>query len=151
MGERVGCKSCGNPAEQGGYEFPLCPPCRDLLSRRPLPGWIKGVSAVVVLVLLLAFTRFPASLKAGVAFEKGRRAEQAENYAVAVAEYQKVVDRFPGSPPALVRLGVAHYRAGDWHRALMTFEKLKGREISKSLAGEANQVMGEIISKSTQP
>jgi len=41
------------------------------------------VAAVVVLVLGLALIRFPASLEAGIAFERGRRAERAENFALA--------------------------------------------------------------------
>jgi hypothetical protein len=83
MEEEKVCKNCGGVPEEGGYPLALCTPCRDTLSQRPLPIWITGVAAVVVLVLGLALIRFPASLNAGIAFERGRRAERAGNFALA--------------------------------------------------------------------
>src|SRR5437870_13256144 len=88
MQETDVCKNCGRSPVERGYQVPLCPPCRTLLCKRPLPAWIYGVSVVVALALLFALARFPASVKAGIAFERGRRAERAGNYRSAMAEYR---------------------------------------------------------------
>jgi hypothetical protein len=144
MEETNGCKNCGGLPEDGGYELSLCAPCRDTLCRRPLPVWIWGVFGVVVLVLLAALARFPASVSAGVAFERGRRAEKAGHYALAVSEYQKVTGCFPDSTLALARLGIAQYRAGNTAEAVGVFRELGGRKTSERLAGEVNQVGSEL-------
>jgi hypothetical protein len=147
MEETNGCKNCGGPPEEGGYELRLCATCRDTLSQRPLPVWIWGVFGVVVLVLLAALARFPASVSAGVAFARGRRAEAAGDYPMAVSEYQKVADRFPDSTLALARLGIAHYRAGHVAEAVRALRALGGRETSKKLAREVNEVGGELVGR----
>jgi hypothetical protein len=144
MEETNGCKNCGGLPEDGGYEFRLCAPCRDTLCQRPLPVWIWGVFGVVVLVLLAALVRFPASVSAGVAFERGRRAEKAGDYSMAVSEYQKVAASFPDSTLALARLGISQYRAGNTVGAIGVFRELGGRKTSEKLAHEVNLVGSEL-------
>ena len=141
------CKNCGNTALESGYELPLCSNCRDTLSRRPLPTWIKLTSAGVAFVLLFAFAKFPVALKAGIALERGRRAEGAKNYSTAVNEYEKVAHRYPGSTLAVARLGIVYYRGGRLPEALATLNRLAGRQTSKELAGEVNSVIREMEAK----
>src|SRR5262249_61878610 len=95
----------------------------------------------------LALVRFPASLRAGIAFERGRRAEAARNYPLAATEYQIVADQFPDSTLALGRLGICDYRAGRLDQSFSIFHRLGGRETSPELAGEINQIAGEVQSR----
>jgi hypothetical protein len=87
----------------------------------------------------VAFVRFPAVLQAGVAYERGQRAERASRYPTAEAEYRKVVQRYPDSTHALARLAVAACRAGDVLTALTTMQKLDGRKADKDTIEELSQ------------
>jgi hypothetical protein len=144
MTEAEGCKNCGKPAEPGGYRLPLCASCRDVFARRPLPLWITGVSVLLLLALVLALTRFPPALRAGIAYERGRRAEEAGSYAPAVNEYRQVVDTYPDSTQALGRLAVAAYHARRAPELFFALQRLSGREVSRELAEELNPIMTDV-------
>ena len=148
MVEAAVCEQCQKPAEGGGFPLPLCAGCRDTLSHRPYPGWVWASGAVILLVFLIALNRFPDTLMAGVAFAQGEKAEAAKEYPRAVAEYKKVVERFPDSTLALARLGIAHYPAGQREEAAAVFRRLRGRKASKDLVREINQAIGEMQKKS---
>ena len=149
MEEENRCKNCDNRREDS-YQFPLCKECRDSLARRPLPLWIKIGSAVVALVLCFAFAKFPASLRAGIAFERGQKAEAQKKFPLAIDEYQKVLEKFSDSTLVLARLGISEYRAGRLDEAAAVLNKLAGRKTSKQLVGEVNAVIKEMNSKSNQ-
>jgi len=129
MPEPILCQSCGATPEPGDFTMPLCARCRDALSRRPLPKWIRAVSGVVLVVLLFALNQFPSTFRAGLAYERGRRAEVARDYGRAASEYRNVVERFPDSTLALARLGIALLRAERFPEAADCFRKLAGRKV----------------------
>jgi hypothetical protein len=142
------CGSCRQPHVERGYRSPLCSTCRTALARRPVPPWITGTGVLIAIMLAVALVKFPASLGAGLAYERGQRAERARDYARAVSEYERVVRRFPDSTEATARLGVAHFRAGHLLEAAVTLDKIGGRESpSKELASEVSQVWEEIEKK----
>ena len=149
MEENAQCKNCGHPKEVL-YQFPLCKECRDILARRPLPLWTKLSFAMVILVLCFAFTRFPASLRAGIAFERGRRAEAVRNFSLAVDEYQKVLEQFSDSTLVLARFGISQYKADHLYEAASVFSKLAGRKTSKDLVKEVNTAIEEMNTRSNQ-
>jgi hypothetical protein len=142
--ELITCKNCGAPPEEGGYQLPLCPACRNQFANRPLPVWLTGAFVLVVAVVLFAMARFPAALESGIAFERGRRAEAAGNYTAATIEYRRVAERFPDSMSVLVRLGVSEYRAGNVPQAVLVLNRLSGRSGDEDAVHEVNQVMDEI-------
>jgi hypothetical protein len=144
MQEPNTCNSCGGPPEEKGYQFPLCAACRDQFSNRPLPIWLTAVFVLGVAVVLFALTRFPASLEAGIAFERGHRAEAAGRYAVAAAHYRRVAQRFPEATAVIVRLGVSEYRAGNLRQAVMALDRLSSKPGDEDTVREVNQVMDEI-------
>jgi Flp pilus assembly protein TadD len=142
--EIITCKNCGAPPEEGGYPLELCPACRNQFANRPLPVWLTGASVLVAAVVLFAMVRFPTALGAGIAFERGRRAEAAGNYTAATIEYRRVAERYPDSESALVRLGVSEYRAGNLPQAVLVLNRLSGRSGDEDSVREVNQVMDEI-------
>ena len=91
----AGCKNCGSNATEPQYSFQLCADCRNNLANRSFPAWATATFAVVVALLFFSLTQFPGSLKAGIAFKRGQRAESAHDYSKAVTEYQTVAERFP--------------------------------------------------------
>lgn len=142
------CKNCGGAAEAGGYSLPLCPRCRDLLAKRPLPKWIKVATAIVCVLFIYALFQFPDSLQAGIAFQRGLDAEHIGQFATAAEDYKIVVDHYPQSTLAIARLGIAEYHDGDVYDALIEFNKIAGREASTELTAEVNQIIDEINAKS---
>lgn len=147
MNDPAACAKCGKPAEAGAYKLPLCSGCRDAMSQRPFPKWIRIGFGLIVLAFLGATTQLQGSLAAGIAFARGQRAEATKDFATAVAEYRRVVQRFPDSTLALGRLGIVYYRAGDLREAATVFRRLAGRKASKELVREVNQVIAEMERK----
>jgi len=118
------CANCGGQPEEGDYILPLCKNCRDTFANRPLPSWITSSFVAIVFILLYVFFKFPGTLAAGIAFERGQRAEAVNDYALAQVQYRAVVKKFPDAYPALARLGTAQCRMGDLQAATATLEKI---------------------------
>jgi hypothetical protein len=135
------CQRCGSPPEEGGYPLCLCKDCRNQLSRRPLPIWLLASAVGIGLVTLFAMTQFPKALSAGIAFQRGKRAEVAGKHKRAADEYQVVVDRFPNSLQARARLGIARFKAGDLPAAFEEFKQLADRKLRGPLADEVNRLL----------
>jgi hypothetical protein len=132
------CKSCGQQAEPD-YSLPLCSACRESLSKRPLPKWVKLSFFLVILVTLFAATKFPKSLVAGIAFERGRLAEGSHDFSSAVANYSQVLNLFPNSILVIARLGIAQQKAGDFSASRETLGKIAKLKVSKEIAREVNE------------
>lgn len=140
IGQSRVCKNCGATAEEA-YALPLCDACRDKCVKLPLPGWIRAVAVGVLAVTVLAFVRFPSTLMAGVAFERGQKAESTGNFKEAALQYGLVIRQFPESTLGLARMAISSYRAGMWKEAAEAFDKLGGRETSRELATEVNAAL----------
>jgi len=132
------CPQCGSPPEPGGYPMPLCSRCRDTLSSRPLPAWTIVSALLVGVILVFAFARFPAAVRAGVAFERGQRAEEQINYDAAEEEYRKVVAQYPDSTEPLARLAICQCKTLNVMEIGGTLKRLEGREMSKELYDEVD-------------
>lgn len=137
------CVSCGGCAEPG-RSIALCAACRARMSSMPLPVWIKLSAVVLVIPFLLALARFPSALAAGIAFERGQRAEAAGAYAVAVDEYTEVTQRFPSSTLAIARKGIAAFHAGQYQVAAEAFDAILGRETPSDIVSEVNAVIDQM-------
>lgn len=140
------CAKCGAHAEEG-HPTPLCAHCRTSLARAELPKWVWASILFVLLVVCYAITQFPSTLNADIAFERGRRAEAAGDYARAVTQYRIAADRFPDSTEVIARLGISLYHAGNIGEAVTYLSSLEGREASDQLISEVNSVVEEIKKK----
>ena len=134
------CRACGGEPE-AGYPFPLCASCRTALARWPFPGWIQAGALLVLVALAVAGARSPSAVEAGVAFERGRRAEKQGHFAQAADDYQRVADRFPDSTKVLTRLAVARFRAGQFAEAARVVGRLAGRKLSGDEVKEVAEVV----------
>ena len=146
-----GCRSCGGVPIEPHYALPLCTSCRDQLSRRPVPRTITVAASLVLLFLGFAFFEMPASLRAGVAYERAQRAEAAGNPAAAADNYAIVARQYPDSTLAVARLGLAAYRAKRYDQAADAFDKLGGREAPADLADQVNAAIGDLEKMSASP
>jgi tetratricopeptide (TPR) repeat protein len=132
------CKSCGKQAEPN-YAFPLCPTCRELLSKRQLPKWVKFSFFLVILITLFATTKFPKSLVGGIAFERGHMAEESNDFYSAVENYSEALKHFPNSPLIIARLGIAQQKAGDIAASRKTLNKIVDQKLPKEIIREINE------------
>lgn len=137
------CGSCGQLAEVG-RSTPLCASCRSRLAARPVPRWILISAAALLVPFILAIAQFPAALAAGIAFERGHRAETTGDFSVALNEYAKVVRQFPNSTLALARMGLAAFHAGEYQVAAKAFDTIHGREASADIAREVNDAIEQM-------
>lgn len=132
------CRQCGTGEVEPGYAMQLCAPCRSALAGRSFPWWIKLSAVVIVGLLAAAILDLPSSLRAGVAFERGRRAEAASNYAAAIDEYQQVFKLFPDSNVVAARLAIACYLGRRPQEAAPAMRILSGRKLPKAMVDEIN-------------
>lgn len=146
MDEIQVCKNCGNVAEEG-YIMPLCSECRDTFSKKPIPFWLKGVGALVIIIFILALLKFPQALSLGISYEKGQKAEQSGNYAEAEKDYKVIIDAYPDSDEITARFGISAYKNGDIAAALVSFQKLDGKDLDKDLVDEINPIVENLNSK----
>lgn len=145
------CHQCGVDAIEPRFELPLCAPCRTRLARRPFPAWIKISGAIVLGALVIAGTRSEDSSRAGIAFDRGMRAEQQRDFAHAASYYQQVAERFPASTLALARLSIVRYRAGQWAEAARVIQLLGGRKIPRKLAEKLNPIIHKLRRRNYLP
>lgn len=139
------CAICGIPLGAPERAMGVCRACLEVARVRPFPGWVKGTAAVTVLLVLVSLGQAGKGIKAGVEMERGRAAEERAAYREAAAHYQVVLDRFPGSQKARMRLGVALHHAGDDRGAVEALAPLEGKDAGDSeTAAEVNRVIDEI-------
>ena len=140
------CANCARPSEKGlGYVLPLCNDCRTAMVNRPFPIWIFAVSAIVGLAFLIALFQMPSSLTAGIAYERGQRAEKNGQHAEAARYYAQVAKKYPESTEVLVREAVAETHAHHYPAAIEIFDKLDGKEASKEQQEEVNAAQNDIL------
>lgn len=146
MAESTSCRSCGSAPELGAYATPLCTRCRDTLSKRGVPPWVRALCLLIGVIFIVSLWGFPATVGAGISFERGQRAEARGDYGAAVHEYEKTVKRFPDSTLPLARLGIASVHARQFSEADVCFQELSGRQTSAELANEVNAAIEELNS-----
>ncbi|MBI5361183.1 MAG: hypothetical protein HZA48_11455 [Planctomycetes bacterium] len=140
------CVNCKKAPPEHGYITPLCIDCRDALSKRFVPAWIKAVASVITIVFIFALTRFPVTIDAAIAFERGKNAEKASMYRTAVREYEKAIERFPDSTQIITRLYAAYWRNNDISKATEIFDnRIVGRETeNRAQFDEINKIANRI-------
>lgn len=143
MSDTESCQVCGS-APETGYVFPLCPRCRTILASRPYPRWIYLAGAAVLVILTIALSQSPRTLRAGIAFERGQAYEAKGAYGMAVNEYRRVTEAFPNSTLVLARLAITLRKGGHVPEAEVILQRLGGRQASQELVQEVNQTVEDL-------
>lgn len=139
-----GCESCGSLAVEEGYALKLCKECRDRFSKRPIPMQIKLVTILLGIIIIFSLAKFPSTIRIGVEYERGLRAEKASKYSTAIKHYENVVKEYPESDKAMVRLYVSYYKSEEINKAYEIFDKIAGpspsnKKMKKELVDEVNE------------
>lgn len=139
------CKNCGTTLVVEGYSIPLCNECRERFTKYPIPAKIKVFAVIILAIMTFSLVSFPDSLNAGIAYERGLRAEGEKRFITAAKEYQKVVDIFPNSFIACGKLFVAQVKNHQFSEAENTFTMIDGKESSNAdevkVIDEANEAL----------
>jgi Flp pilus assembly protein TadD, contains TPR repeats len=112
------------------HEMSLCGECRDLLSKRPFPRWIKIVSGILLLIMIFSLIQFPSAIKAGIEYEKGIEAENSKKYITAMNHFKNASVKYPDSTSVQARLFIAYCYNGRITEASRTFNIIKGKKSS---------------------
>ncbi|WIV12635.1 tetratricopeptide repeat protein [Proteiniborus sp. MB09-C3] len=142
--EIVACLNCSSSVVEPEYKAPLCSECRDKLSNRPIPLWIKAFFGIIFIVTILSLIMFPALLKAGVAYERGARAENERKYITAMNEYERVLNKYPDSTLVLAKLSIAYYENDKIDKAIDAIDMIIGEEAEEDLIDRIDTVMDNI-------
>ena len=138
------CRSCGSALVEAGYELPLCSTCRTSLSRSPVPIGVKLVFAVALTLCGIAFARFPASVNAAVALERGARLEAKRQHFGAAVQYEKAVQQFPRATEATARLAICYFKAGLHQQSVELMVRLEGEELPEDTIAELDAILEEL-------
>lgn len=139
------CKSCGRVDVEAGYVFPLCMECRDNISKKPYPIWIKVFLVALTAVFAVALMNFPKVLEVGIAYERGLQYESEAKYASAVKQFETVTNAYPDSTETQSRLFIAHYYNEDIENAVRVFGLIAGKELdNETLLLQVNGVFDRI-------
>lgn len=142
------CSNCGRSPVVEGYSIPLCLECRQHFARYPVPKLIKVFAVVILAIMTYSLVSFPKSLSAGIAYERGLRAESESKYMTAVREYEKAAEIFPNSFIVNGKLFVASVRNSQFDLAEHALAKIKGKESSDSkeieVIDQANEAMSHL-------
>ena len=142
------CSSCGRSPVVEGYSIPLCQECRQHFTRFPIPKWIKVFAVVILFFMTYSLVSFPKSLNAGIAYERGLRAEGEKKYMTAAREYEKAAEIFPASFIANGKLFVASVKNNQFELAEEAFARIEGKGSNDSkeieVIDQANDAMAHL-------
>ena len=138
------CRTCGRPTAEEDYDLPLCSECRDKFSRPPLPVGVKAVFVLAIALCAISFLRFPTSVSAAVALERGRGLESVRQYAGAVQQYERALNEFPGAPEATARLAICYFRTGYRRKTVELMMSLGDVELSVDTIAELDAIVEEL-------
>lgn len=142
------CSNCGNSPVVEGYSIPLCQECRQYFTKFPVPKWIKIFAVVILFFMTYSLVSFPKSLNAGIAYERGLRAEGEKKYMTDVREYKKAVEIFPDSFIANGKLFVSSVWNNQFDLASEAFARIEGKESDDSkeieVIDQANDAMAHL-------
>jgi hypothetical protein len=139
-----GCVACHSPAVVPGFATALCQPCRDKLIKFPIPVWLKGVAAALVVLFLVSAVRVPGELGAAVTLQGAKDAQGRGDYPAAIKAYQSVLASYPKAEDALRGMAQCALAAGDAKTALDYANQLVSPtgEVSKDDVELIEQIKG---------
>jgi tetratricopeptide (TPR) repeat protein len=139
------CKNCGSTNIEEGHMIPLCTECRNMISKKPFPLWVKIFLLALAAAFIISILNFPKVLEAGIAYNRSAKFVKELKYVSAVKELEKTTAIYPDSTEALCELVLAYYKSGDVYNALRVFDIVAGRNMeNEGLVEEVNAVITEV-------
>lgn len=137
-----GCVNCGNPAVLKEYPTKLCSECREKFIRFPVPKWLWAFAGALGLLLVFSLFSLPENIAAGIALEKGKKAEKRHLYVTAQREFKKVIEKEPSYVEAQSHLMKAAFYNLDFGTFGMALKSLEKKDIEdRELFSELDQLV----------
>ncbi|SKC82981.1 tetratricopeptide repeat protein [Maledivibacter halophilus] len=144
--DRNVCQNCGVSVVEKEYDYPLCEECRHKLVKRPFPIGIKIFFILIVGIVIFSLIRFPHTLKGGIAYERGKRAEAERKYITAMEQYEIAYKNYPDSQDLIGKLIISKYRNGKIAELYDLFDKIYDIDIkNEDLYEELSKINDELL------
>jgi tetratricopeptide (TPR) repeat protein len=140
------CENCGSSIIEEGYTSHLCIDCRDKLSKRPIPIFIKFIFLIVLGLVLYSLVRFTTTLEGAIAYERGEQAEAQKKYTTALKEFEKAAEIYRHSGNIKAKLIIAQYYTGNYDYVVDLLVDLEGTTIeSVKLYNKLEEIQNSLI------
>ena len=136
------CANCGNPAFLKEYPTKLCSECREKFIKFPVPKWLWLFAAALGVILLFSLFSVPKNILAGIALEKGKKAEKQHRFFTAQKEFEEVVEKQPSYIEAESHLMKAAFYNMDFVTFGKALKALEKKDIDdRELFAELDQLI----------
>nr|WP_288828217.1 tetratricopeptide repeat protein [uncultured Clostridium sp.] len=141
------CKACGHAIidRSENPDSVLCSTCRERFIRYPVPKLFIFFSVIIAVLTGFAFSRFPKVLKSYKIYVKAETMAENGDIAAAVEGLKTVVEQYPDSIPAAVRLTDIAMGGGFYSDASNVLSNnLSGKSVDENTLARMNQYIDKI-------
>jgi len=116
------------------------------VAKRPVPLWIKILLLVLAVLLISCIFIFPSALKAAIACESGRQAQQEGRHSTAIKKYEQALLQFPDYAPIIARLAISYFHNERIDECSELLDRIAGKEVSGKLSRQVNGIIRKMDS-----
>ncbi len=137
------CSNCRQEPALEGYPNPFCANCRNNFIKYPIPKWIYGFGAIILLVMALSIIRIPPYIHTAIEFGKAQNAMKAHKYFTAQNHLKTVLQNAPAFNNGKASMFIAAAYNFDVDVARQMFTEINGVnvDIDEDLETEARTAM----------
>jgi tetratricopeptide (TPR) repeat protein len=136
------CVNCQQVKYEEAYTFKLCTECRTSLVNFPIPKWIYGTAAVLMIIIIIGIARTPGNFMAAMSLSRGEKALEEHRYKTAERELKQTLDLVPNSLLAEVNLMIVYAYTLDQQKFIPIFQKIGEKDIEdKELYGRVTDAL----------
>lgn len=139
-----GCKCCGSLMIEEGYNLDLCKPCRDKLSKRPIPKKFLLIGIGIIAILISSLLKFPSYLDEGGNFINATKAIKEKNYITAMNYYEELVNNSFDGYENKIELAELYYYNDYISDAYDIYNSLAGISMDVALVNRCENIMNKI-------
>lgn len=120
------CRNCNTNPIVEGFPNPLCESCRNKFIHFPIPVWVKGFGAGVLILVVIGLISFPKQIITGIHMKRAEAAIAEKRYLTAENELRKVMVAAPEMKNAKSKMLIASFYTMDLPTLVAMVNGLKG-------------------------
>ncbi len=132
------CVNCRIEPALDGYLSKLCSTCRERFIRYPIPKWIYGFGAGVLVIMLFSMAQLPRYMGAAADFARAESAIESHNYVTAQREIEKVLRKLPSFKLAKAYMLIACCYNKELEKAGGIYAELEHQTLDDDVVGRIN-------------
>lgn len=140
----IGCICCGSLMIEEGYKARLCRECRNVLSKRKIPVFIKIATIIILIIMVFSLVKLPNYVSQGVTLKKAEKAVASNNYFTAMKNYEELRELYPKNKKILVDLAEVYYQNNYISEMDSIYDVLGNVEMSTSLVERLDSITDKI-------